>query len=94
MPSGRRMIGLMRISPSAAVDCPLAPPSRETTYARALHRACLVLGGLAQLASHLKVSDYAVRTWLEGREVPPDNIFLAAVEIILLAADRGPSLAS
>jgi len=84
----------MRISASAAADCPLALPSRETTYVRALHRACLVLGGLAQLASHLQVSDHAVRTWLEGREVPPDSIFLAAVEIILLAADNGPGRAS
>jgi hypothetical protein len=87
------MICLMRISASAAADCPLAPPSRETTHVRALHRACLILGGLAQLASHLKVPDHALRSWLEGREEPPEAIFLAAVEILLLAAqsDRGPA---
>jgi hypothetical protein len=88
------MIGVMRISTSAAADCPLAPPSRETTYVRALHRACLLLGGLAQLADHLKVSDYAIRTWLEGREEPPENVFLAAVEIIVLAAENPPGPAS
>ena len=53
-----------------------------------------MLGGLAQLAVHLKVSDYAVRTWLEGREEPPEDVFVAAVEIILLAAENTPGRAS
>ena len=88
------MIGLMRTGAFAAADCPLARPSRETTYIRALHHACLVLGGLPQLASHLQVSEDALRTWLEGREELPESIFLAAVEIILLAAERTPGAAS
>jgi hypothetical protein len=88
------MIGVMRTSASTAADCPLARPSRETTYVRALHRACLLLGGLAQLADHLKVSEHAVRTWLEGREEPPESVFLAAVEIIVLAAETPPGPAS
>jgi hypothetical protein len=88
------MIGFMRTGASASADCPLAPRARETTYVRALHHACLVLGGLAQLASHLQVSEYAVRTWLEAREELPESIFLAAVEIILLAAESTPRTAS
>ena len=84
----------MRISTSAAEDCPLARPSRTTTYARTLHRACVLLGGLEHLAAHLKASEYAVRDWLEGREEPPEEIFLAAVEIILLAAENAPGQAS
>jgi hypothetical protein len=84
----------MRTGASATADCPLAPPARETTYARALHQACLVLGGVAQLAVHLQVSEYAVNTWLEGREEPPESVFLAAVEIILLAVERTPGSAS
>jgi hypothetical protein len=83
----------MRIS-AASADCPLAPPYRETTHVRALHRACLVLGGLGQLASHLQVSEYALTIWLEGREEAPEAIFLAAVEIILLAAEGTPGSAS
>jgi hypothetical protein len=87
------MIARMRTSASAAADCPLAPPSRETTYVRALHRACLLLGGLAQMANHLKVPDSALTVWLEGREEPPESVFLIAVEIILLASARpaGPA---
>jgi DNA-binding transcriptional regulator YiaG len=84
----------MRTGASATANCPLAPPARETTHVRALHRACLVLGGLAQLAAHLQVSEYAVNAWLEGREEPPETVFLAAVEIILLAAERTPGSAS
>jgi hypothetical protein len=52
------------------------------------------MGSLAQLAAHLKVSDYALRIWLEGREEPPEDIFVAAVEIILLAAENTPGPAS
>lgn len=84
----------MRIGASAAADCPLARPSRETTYARALHRACLLLGGVGQLAAHLEASEHAVRDWLEGREEPPEHVFVAAVEIILLAAENAPGRAS
>jgi DNA-binding transcriptional regulator YdaS (Cro superfamily) len=52
-----------------------------------LHRACLILGGVAQLATHLGVADSAVRVWLEGRQEPPEDVFLAAVEILLLDAE-------
>ena len=62
----------MRAS-TAKIDCPAAPPSRQTTYARALHRACLILGGVPQLASHLGVSEPPLRGWLEGRDDPPDG---------------------
>jgi hypothetical protein len=72
----------------ANVDCPSPPPARETTYARALHRACLILGGVEQLSRHLGVSAAAVRAWLEGRDDPPQMVFLAAVEIVLLHLDN------
>jgi len=68
----------------AKLDCPLPAPSRQTTYARTLHRACLILGGALALARHLGVSEAALRGWLEGREDPPQMVFLAAIEIILL----------
>lgn len=73
---------------SAKVDCPLPPVSRQTTYARTLHRACLILGGVAQLAKHFGVSEAALRNWLEGHEEPPQMVFLAAIEIVLLHLDQ------
>jgi hypothetical protein len=80
----------MRVS-TAKIDCPAAPPSRQTTYARALHRACLILGGVPQLASHLGVSESALRAWLQGRDDPPQMVFLAAVEIVLLHLEKSGS---
>ena len=80
----------MRAS-TAKIDCPAASPARQTTYARALHRACLILGGAPQLASHLGVSEPALRGWLEGRDDPPQMVFLAAVEIVLLHLEKSGS---
>ena len=80
----------MRTSPSAKSPArPLAAPSRQTTYARALHTACLILGGVPQLASHLRVSEPTLRAWLEGRDEPSHAVFLTAVEVILLHLDTG-----
>jgi len=69
-------------------DCPQPPESRQTTHARALHRACLILGGAEQMARHLGVSEASLRSWLEGREDPPQMVFLAAVEIVLLHLEK------
>jgi len=78
----------MTTSPSVATDCDVAPVWLETTQVRALHRACLIVGGVGPLAAHLQVAESALRTWLEGREEPPEDVFLAAVELILLALDQ------
>lgn len=86
MTDPRRIIALMRASTGTNENCPIAPASRETTYVRALHLACLIVGGLAQLAEHLKAPEPSLRAWMEGREDPPQAVFLAAVEILLLHA--------
>lgn len=71
-----------------SVDCPAAPRTLQSTYVRTLHRACLVLGGVPQLAAHFGVSEVLLRSWIEGRDEPPQLVFLAAVEIILLHLDQ------
>jgi len=73
---------------AAKVDCPAAPPSRQSTPARSLHRACLILGGVGPLADHLGVTEAVLTGWLEGRDDPPQMVFLAAVEIVLLHLDK------
>lgn len=82
-----RMMHSVRPSIAAAADCPLAPASRRTTYARAMHRACLIVGGVEPLAAHLKVSEAELHAWLNGIEEPPHAVFLAAVEVLLLGSD-------
>jgi hypothetical protein len=64
-------------------ECPMAPSPRVTVYTRVLHRACQVLGGVEQLARHLKVSRVMLHMWLEGEDLPPSSIFLKAVDLIL-----------
>jgi hypothetical protein len=72
----------------ANLDCPRPARAAQTTYVRALHRACLILGGVAPLGRHLGVSEGTLRHWLEGHDDPPQMVFLAAIEIILLHLEQ------
>ena len=83
------MIGTMAAPVPANANCPNPPPARQNTYARALHRACLIIGGVEQLSRHIGVAETGLRAWLEGRDDPPQMVFLAAVEIVLLHLDNG-----
>ena len=67
-------------------DCPITPEGRRSTYARTLHRACVILGGVPGLAGHLGVSEAELVRWLQGEE-PPYETFLAAVVVVLLHLD-------
>ena len=71
---------------ASAADCPMAPPAHASVYAKALHRACLIVGGIDPLSAKLKVARRELEWWMLGEEVPPEAPFLAAVEIILLYA--------
>jgi hypothetical protein len=82
----RRTIPLMRDLSAAARECPLAPPGHASVQARALHRACLIVGGAGQLAQQLGVPVPHIEDWLTGEAPVPENVFLHAVEIVLLHA--------
>ena len=71
------------------VDCPPLSKSRVTVYARTLHRACEVLGTLDALSRQLNVPAPALARWISGLEQPPLDVFLRAVDIVLLASARG-----
>lgn len=75
----------MRNQATNEAGCPVAPILQQTVYTKTLHRACQVLGGIPQLATHLRVSMRELDLWLKGREVPPQGVFLAAVDIALRA---------
>jgi hypothetical protein len=76
----------MRENSAAARDCPLAPPEHASVHSRALHRACLIVGGVQQLARHLDVPEADLQGWIRGEQPPPERVFLEAVEVILLNA--------
>ena len=70
-------------------DCPPLSKSKVTVYARTLHRACEVLGGLDATSRHLGVPAASLTRWIGGVEPPPLEVFLAAVDVVLLAAEPG-----
>lgn len=71
-----------------ATDCEGAPASRATVYSRTLQRACEVLGGIRPLATHLGVAPADLARWIDARGEPPLQVFLAAVDVVLLHAER------
>jgi hypothetical protein len=87
MGNERRTIPLARQG-SQAINCPLAPPEHATVHARALHRACLILGGIEQLASRLQAPKDILELWIRGDGEPPPAVFYMAIEIILLYVDK------
>jgi hypothetical protein len=74
---------------STRAYCPPLSKSRVTVYARTLHRACELLGGLDALSRHLGVPAVTIARWIGGVEEPPVKVFLAAVDIVLLGAEPG-----
>jgi hypothetical protein len=91
MSNERRTIPLVRELSAAARDCPLAPPETASVHSRTLHRACVILGGIAQLARHLGVDESELKRWMRGEPQVPEPVFLAAVEVLLLYASNGQS---
>jgi hypothetical protein len=69
-----------------ARQCPIAPPAHSTVQARALHRACLIVGGAQVLAQRLDLPLMLLERWMRGEAPPPEHVFHQAVEIILLHA--------
>ena len=82
----RRTIPLVR---NADDECNFADTrAGESTHMRALQLACLILGGLEPLSRHLGVSPDQLLAWLQGKEEPPYDIFLAAVAILVLNVEQ------
>ena len=53
-----------------------------TVQARALQRAADILGGKDKLRAALRVPMVRLEHWLEGRSLPPMDVFLKAVDIV------------
>ena len=48
-----------------------------------LRRAVEIVGGVAQLRAQLNVEAHAVELWLAGRTMPPESVFLVALDVVL-----------
>jgi len=88
----RRTIPLARQA-GPLPDCPLTPPEQASVYAKSLHRACLILGGIDALAQRLQVPRELLERWIRGEGEPTQRVFHASVELILLhIAKTGPAV--
>jgi transcriptional regulator with XRE-family HTH domain len=59
------------------------------TQGRSILLNCLELvGGIAELAKRLNVSEQQVAEWLAGRSSPPPEVMVNAVEAVLKAPPR------
>jgi hypothetical protein len=52
-------------------------------HMQALRRASDILGGSPQLSGYLKVSAVALGIWMSGQGVPPTEVFLKVVDLIV-----------
>ena len=58
------------------------PPPEGTAYTRTLKRAASLSGGVPHLARMLHVTAADLESWIAGASRPPQDIFLAALDIV------------
>jgi hypothetical protein len=54
-----------------------------SVYSRTLQKAAELLGGRAKLCRHLRVPSEDLQKWIDDKAVPPQGIFLRAVDVII-----------
>jgi hypothetical protein len=69
--------------------CPPPPPLRAGLRTLMLHLACETAGGVSRLALLLQVSAEVLAAWLVGEGSPPEEVYRACADIVLL--DEGPA---
>jgi hypothetical protein len=69
-------------------DCPPQPPAAAGLHAAILHEACETVGGIHRLAHLLDVPVDTLVRWVEGGVEPPEAIYRACVDIVLLHPER------
>jgi hypothetical protein len=74
----------MSLTNNAPNECPEAPGFRASLSTLILHEACQTAGGIEPLAKLLGVSPAALNRWLDGEEPPPEEIYQACIDIVLL----------
>lgn len=65
-----------------------ANPTAAEYYVRTLQQAAEIVDGEANLAAALNVSPEALGRWLDGRESPPIEVQLAALELVTRGAPQ------
>lgn len=63
---------------------------QESIYVTTLRHARDILGGDKDLAKQLRVPFAELQRWLAGKEEPPRQVFLRAVDIVLEGKPKKP----
>lgn len=66
----------------------------STLQARTLRRASVIVGGTQALADRLGVPSLELKCWINGSVLPPPNMFLKAVDIVVGYESASPSPAA
>jgi hypothetical protein len=57
--------------------------TRDLTYANLVRRAAELVGGTTELCKLLKVPAAECEAWLSGRVIPPHEVLLRVVDVLI-----------
>ena len=63
-------------------------PRRKELYAQTLERAATKVGGVDELSKKLQVRSRFIASWIEGKGMPPRDVFLRAADLLYAPGER------
>ena len=61
---------------------------RKELYAQTLQRAAAKVGGVDELSKKLQVRSRFIASWIEGKGIPPREVFLRAADLLYAPGER------
>jgi hypothetical protein len=61
---------------------------RKELYAQTLQRAATKVGGVDELSKRLQVRSRFIVSWIEGKGIPPKDVFLRAADLLYAPGER------
>jgi len=61
---------------------------RKELYAQTLQRAASKVGGVDELSKRLQVRSRFILSWIEGKGIPPKDVFLRAADLLYAPGER------
>ena len=65
---------------------------RKELYAQTLQRAAIKVGGVDELSKKLQVRSRFIASWIEGKGIPPKDVFLRAADLLYAPGERPRTL--
>ncbi len=65
--------------------------NKKALYSQTLRQAAEKVGGVDSLGEKLRVRSQFLRSWIEGKGLPPRDIFLRAADLLNGAKDEQPA---